>query len=194
MAPKPNKLALALLILSIITVQSNALVPYTTSLWDMMMNNVVPFEDPFRILEHTPLSIPKGADNTVALARADWKETATEHVISIDIPGMKKEDVKIEVEENRVVRVSGELKPEEEKEGEKWHRSERISGRFWRQFRLPANAELDQIKAQLENGVLRITVPKVTEEKKKQPKVIDIAEHDKAAINGEDIRPTKTEL
>ncbi|XP_062111299.1 22.7 kDa class IV heat shock protein-like [Humulus lupulus] len=170
------KLPIALLIVLIITVQSStALVPYTGSLWDAMVNNI-PSEDPFRILEHTPFSIPK-ASEPLALARADWKETATEHVIAVDVPGMKKEDVKIEVEENRVLRVSGEMKAEEEREGDKWHRSERISGKFWRRFRLPENADLDAIKAKLENGVLKVTVPKLAEEKKKkQSKVIDIVE------------------
>ncbi|PON82146.1 Small heat shock protein HSP [Trema orientale] len=184
-----TKLFVPLLILSILAVQSAALVPYRRPLWDMM-TSVVPPEDPFRILEHKPFTIPKGSE-MLALARADWKETASEHVIAVDIPGMKKEDVKIEVEENRVLRVSGEMKAEEEQEGDKWHRSERISGKFWRQFRLPANADLDRIKAHLENGVLKITVPKLAEEKKRQPKVIDIVEE---KASGDDIKATKAEL
>ncbi|KAM6563366.1 hypothetical protein CsatB_023364 [Cannabis sativa] len=178
MAKPIMKLPIALLILLIITVQSTtALVPYTGgSLWDVMLNNI-PSDDPFRILEHTPFPVPTKASEPLALARADWKETASEHVIAVDVPGMKKEEVKIEVEENRVLRVSGEMKAEEEREDDKWHRSERISGKFWRRFRLPENADLDAIKAKLENGVLKITVPKLAEEKKKQPKVIDISEH-----------------
>ncbi|KAK6263527.1 hypothetical protein SCA6_018961 [Theobroma cacao] len=165
--------------------QGNALVPYTRSLWDMML----PAEDPFRILEHTPLTVPKGVETTLALARADWKETPQAHVISLDIPGMKKDDVKIEVEENRVVRVSGERKDEEQAEGDKWHRAERINGKFWRQFRLPGNADLDHIKAHLEDGVLRIVVPKFAEEIKRQPKVIDIVGEE--GSSGQDVEATK---
>ncbi|KAI9121815.1 hypothetical protein K1719_007205 [Acacia pycnantha] len=168
---------------------SEALMPYTRSLWDTMF----PSDDPFRILEQSPLNIPRTMETTplALLARADWMETATEHVIAVDIPGMKKEDVKIEVEENRVIRISGERKEKEaEKEGEKWHRAERTSGKFWRQFRMPANADLDQIRAKIEDGVLRIVVPKHKEETKRQPKVINIVE-DEAASGAEDVKATK---
>ncbi len=140
-----------------------------------------------RILEQTPLTIPKGLD-TLALARADWKETPQAHVFSLDLPGMKKEELKIEVEENRVLRVSGERKAEEEVDGQKWHRAERTTGKFWRQFRLPGNANLEHIKAHLEDGVLRITVPKLGEEKKRQAKVIDISQEN---TSGQDIKATK---
>ncbi|XP_059283524.1 22.0 kDa class IV heat shock protein-like [Lycium ferocissimum] len=176
------------MVVAFLPTQNHALMPYTRPMWDIMF----PPDDPFRILEQTPLTIPKGVE-TIALARSDWKETAKEHVITLDIPGMKKEDIKIEVEENRVLRVSGERKTDEEIEGDKWHRAERTSGKFWRQFRLPGNADLEQIKAHLENGVLKITVPKLAEEKKKQTKVISIAEESNSA-GGEDIKATKAEM
>ncbi|KAG8633698.1 16.9 kDa class I heat shock protein 1 [Manihot esculenta] len=181
-----SSLIKTLIFLALIAPQVNALMPYTRSLWDMML----PSEDPFRILEQSPLAIPKGVES-LALARADWKETPTSHVISMDIPGIKKDGVKIEVEENRVLRVSGERKGEQEVEGEKWHRAERINGKFWRQFRLPNNADLEHIKAHLEDGVLKVTVPKFAEQQKKQAKVIEIAEQ---GSSGQDIKATKAEM
>lgn len=160
------------------------LVPFTRALWDL--------DDPFRILEQTPLPLSKGTmEPGLALARADWKETRNEHIITLDVPGMKKDDVKIEVEENRVLRVSGERKTDEEQEGDKWHRAERTSGKFWRQFGLPLNADLEKIKAHLEDGVLMITVPKIAEDKRKQPKIINIA-FEKAS--GEDLKATKADV
>ncbi|CAN1140396.1 22.7 kDa class IV heat shock protein [Linum perenne] len=166
------------IILSLMATPSESLMPYSRSLWDMM----VPPDDPFRILEHNPLTnIPfpaKGIGmDTLALARADWKETQNSHLITLDIPGLKKDDVKIEVEENRVLRISGERRSEQgEVEGEKWHRAERASGKFWRQFRLPLNADLDKVKPSLEDGVLTVTVPKLDEVNKRHAKVITIAE------------------
>ncbi|KAL3814565.1 hypothetical protein ACJIZ3_015833 [Penstemon smallii] len=165
--------------------QTQALVPYTRPLLDIMFPQL---EDPLKILEHSPLSIPRAIPDAdgLALARADWKETPAAHVISLDIPGMKKEDVKIEIEENRVLRVSGERKTEEEEvKDEQWHRVERTVGKFWRQFRLPANADLEKVGAELEDGVLRITVPKLAEKelKKRETKVISI--DDKGKKSGE---------
>ncbi|KAH9750244.1 SHSP domain-containing protein [Citrus sinensis] len=145
--------------------QANALMPCTQSpFFDMMFPMT---EEPFRVLEQTPLTIAKGADHhqTLAPARADWMETPTAHMITLDIPGMKKDNMKIEVEENRVLRVSGERKSndyyKEGVEGEKWHRAERTFGKFWRQFRMHMSADLDHIKAHMENGILRVTVPKL---------------------------------
>ncbi|XP_042507263.1 16.9 kDa class I heat shock protein 1-like [Macadamia integrifolia] len=185
-------IAMALGVL-LMALPARGLMPYTRSLWDMM---TLPSDDPFRVLEQIPFTIPKGVEretSTLALARVDWKETPQAHVITVDVPGMKKEDVKIEVEENRVLRISGERKIEEEVEGDKWHCVERTVGKFWRQFRLPHNANLDSIKAHLENGVLKITVPKLAEEKKRQPKVVNIVEEGNA-YGGEDIKASKAEM
>ena len=112
--------------------------------------------------------------SSFANARIDWKETPEAHVFKADLPGLKKEEVKVEVEEGRVLQISGERNKEQEEKNEKWHRVERSSGKFLRRFRLPQNAKIDEVKASMENGVLTVTVPKV-EEKKPEVKAIEIS-------------------
>ncbi|KAI3772272.1 hypothetical protein L6452_03454 [Arctium lappa] len=103
--------------------------------------------------------------------RVDWKETPEAHVFNADLPGIKKEEVKVEVEDDRILQISGERNVEKEDKNDTWHRVERSSGKFTRRFRLPENAKLDEVKASMENGVLTITVPK---EEVKKPDVKSI--------------------
>ncbi|KAL8499269.1 hypothetical protein ACS0TY_022302 [Phlomoides rotata] len=128
--------------------------------------------DPFRDLQ---LSRSAGDEaSQFAAARIDWKETAEAHVFKADVPGLKKEEVKVEVEEGNVLQISGERNREKEEKNDTWHRVERSSGKFRRRFRLPENAKLNQIRASMENGVLTVTVPK-EEVKKPEVKAIDIS-------------------
>ncbi|KAJ0567018.1 putative small heat shock protein HSP20 [Helianthus annuus] len=120
--------------------------------------------------------IPAGVRETSAFVNAqiDWKETPEAHVFKADLPGLKKEGVKVELEEDMILQINGERSREKEEKNDKWHRVERSSGKFLRRFRLPENAKVDEVKAQMENGVLTVTVPK-KEVKKPEVKVIDIS-------------------
>ncbi|GAV74511.1 HSP20 domain-containing protein [Cephalotus follicularis] len=106
--------------------------------------------------------------------RVDWKETPEAHVFKADLPGLKKEEVKVEVEDDRVLQIKGERKVEKEDKSDTWHRVERSSGTFLRRFKLPENVKLEEIKASMENGVLTVSVPKV-EVKKPDVKSIQIS-------------------
>ncbi|KAK2968599.1 hypothetical protein RJ640_009427 [Escallonia rubra] len=149
--------------------RSNIFDPFSLDIWD-------PFQD-FPVTGGA-LSAPRSefASDTAAVAntRIDWKETPEAHVFKADLPGLKKEEVKVEVEEGRVLQISGQRSKEKEEKNDKWHRVERSSGRFLRRFRLPENAKVDQVKAAMENGVLTVTVPK-EEVKKPDVKAIDIS-------------------
>lgn len=194
-------LAVAVVTMACLAAPVAALVPYGRAgggLWDLML-----LDDPFRVLEQSPLaasSVPRASlDPTsaagVALARCDWKETPDAHVISVDLPGVRREDVKVEVEENsRVLRVSGERRADEEKEGDRWHRAERAAGRFWRRFRMPAGADVDRVSARLENGVLTVTVPKVAGHRGREPRVISIAGGDMGGVDAAEVMASKAEM
>ncbi|KAM3743122.1 hypothetical protein ACB098_07G120500 [Castanea mollissima] len=138
--------------------RSNTFDPFSLNVWD-------PFKD-FR----TQFSKENFA---FVNTRIDWKETPEAHMLKADLPGLKKEEVKVEVKDDRVVRISGERKIEKEDKNDMWHRVERSGGKFVRSFRLPENVKMDQIKAAMENGVLTVTAPKV-EVKKLDVKAIEI--------------------
>jgi HSP20 family protein len=112
--------------------------------------------------------------SSFASAQVDWKETPEAHVFKADLPGLKKEEVKVEIEEGRVLQISGERSVEKEDKNDKWHRVERGRGKFLRRFWLPENAKVDEVKASMENGVLTVTIPKA-EEKKPEVKSIEIS-------------------
>ncbi|KAH9310408.1 hypothetical protein KI387_025443 [Taxus chinensis] len=135
--------------------------------------------DPFQGFNSSILAGPSSTDfarDTAAVANTqiDWKETPEAHIFKADLPGLKKEEVKIEVEDGRILQISGERSKEEEHKNDKYHRVERSRGRFLRRFRLPENAKVEEVKAAMENGVLTVTVPKQPEPKP-QVKSIEIS-------------------
>src|SRR6266852_1255236 len=100
-----------------------------------------------------------------ALTVAQWSplvditEDEKEYLIRSELPDMKKEDVRLTVE-NEVLAISGERKIEKEEKGKKYHRVERADGSFVRSFSLPEDADGSKVSADYKDGVLKVRLPK----------------------------------
>jgi HSP20 family protein len=111
------------------------------------------------------------------LAVADWapsvdiSETDAAYLIKGEIPGVKKEDVKVTIE-NGMLTIRGERKQEKEEKGKKFHRVECSYGSFMRSFQVPDDADEDSVKAEFKGGMLNITLPKSAKSKSKS---VDVA-------------------
>lgn len=103
--------------------------------------------------------------------RVDIVEQGDHYEITAEIPGIKKEDIHISLE-NGVLRIEAETTQEEKKEEEgKVIRQERRYGKYMRSFDLGNNVHQEDIKASFEDGVLKLTAPKVAEEVSQQRRI-----------------------
>jgi HSP20 family protein len=101
----------------------------------------------------------------------DVHEDANNFIIRAELPGLKREDIEVSLQDGALV-ISGERKSEKVEEGVEIHRQERFYGKFQRALTLPTPVAADKVKAQYKDGVLTITLPKTEEAK---PKQIDVS-------------------
>ena len=101
----------------------------------------------------------------------DITEDDKEYLIKAELPGMKKEDVRLTVE-NAILAISGERTFEKEEQGRKYHRIERAYGSFVRRFSLPEDADGSRVSADYADGMLQVHLPKSP---KANPTAIEIA-------------------
>jgi HSP20 family protein len=111
-------------------------------------------------------------DMTIAdwVPTADITEDEKEYLIRAELPDLRKEDVKVTVE-NGVLTISGERKFEKEEKKKKYHRVERAYGRFVRSFTLPDDADANGVKADFKDGMLTVHLAK---NEKAKPKQIEV--------------------
>lgn len=112
----------------------------------------------------SPLSlINDEADETLLASewspRVDITEDDREFVVKAEVPDIKREDVKITVE-NQLLTMAGERRQEKEEKNKKYHRIEREYGSFTRSFSLPANVAADKVTADFKDGILQVHLPK----------------------------------
>jgi HSP20 family protein len=131
--------------------------------------NLIRYE-PFRELEAMSNRLNQlfGLDlkpTTNAEGFADWapaidvQETDGEYLIKADLPEVRKEDVKVSVEDG-VLALEGERKLEKEEKGKKFHRIERSYGKFVRRMAVPTDVDQQKVAADFKDGVLNVHMPK----------------------------------
>ncbi|MBI4061107.1 MAG: Hsp20/alpha crystallin family protein [Elusimicrobia bacterium] len=116
-------------------------------------------EDVFAPMRTSLPALPKAW-----MPRADIRETDKEYVLDLSLPGVRKEDVKVEVK-NDVMTITGEKRSEKEEKGKTWLRRESSYGSFQRSFILPEGLHTEDVKASCKDGVLTLTMRKPAEVK-----------------------------
>ena len=118
-------------------------------------------------------TVPTGNNNALWRPTCDIRETEKEFLVHAELPGVKKEDISIEVHDG-VLTITGEKKLEKKEDNEKFHRTERSYGKFVRSMMVPDGTKQEQIQAKFENGVLELSFPKPALPAKPEPKKITI--------------------
>ena len=137
--------------------------------WDPF-RNITTLQDRInRLFEDAFPRSPEMEDDLVCSWRpqVDIYESADGYVIQVDLPGVEKQDVSVEVKEN-ILTISGERKADGPDQEDSYYRRERNCGTFQRSFSLRSLIAPDQIKASFKNGVLKVVIPRPEEEKPKQ--------------------------
>jgi HSP20 family protein len=142
--------------------------PATEHVWDpwRAMRSLLAW-DPFREMAAFPAIDERGITFAPAF---DVKETKDAYLFKADVPGIQDKDLEVTVTGNRLT-IGGKRDHEKEEKNERYYAYERSYGSFTRSFTLPDGADLDQLSARLEAGVLNVIVPKKPEV---QPKKIAV--------------------
>ncbi len=107
------------------------------------------------------------------LVMADWapsvdiSETDAAYLVKAEIPGVKKEDVKVTIQDGMLT-IQGERRQEKDEKGKKFHRVERCYGSFMRSFRVPDDADENKVKAEFKDGMLNVELAKSEKAKPRQ--------------------------
>ena len=122
------------------------------------------------------LSSNRRQDSNESFKIPDWtplvdiSEDEKEFVIKVELPELKKEEVTVKVEDG-VLTISGERKLEQENQARRFHRVERVYGRFARSFRIPEEADPEKVSAGFKDGVLAVRLPK---DERTQKKAVEV--------------------
>ena len=113
---------------------------------------------------------PGTAESTGWYPAVDVRETESEYLVRAELPGVSKDDVKINIVNSTLI-IRGEKKQETEEKKGNWHHVERTFGSFERTFALPSSVAADRIKARFVDGVLEVSVPKSEEARPREIRI-----------------------
>lgn len=106
--------------------------------------------------------------NCTYLPLSDVIETQDYYYIEMELPGVRKSDISIEINENTVTVLGEKVKPQEDDDRRRYHCIGRSYGKFKRCFNLPGPFNMHNVKAKLEKGILTISIPKLVEKRSKK--------------------------
>ena len=141
--------------------------------WEPFRDVVSLSERMNRFFENSVVSREGNGDSVASSwsPSVDIYENEDEIALNAEIPGIDEKDIEIKIEDN-ILSLKGERKWEDEKKEENYHRIERSYGSFFRSFRIPNNIDQEKIRAEHEDGVLKIHLPKKHESKPRKVKVL----------------------
>jgi len=113
----------------------------------------------FQELIHQPWGGQSSTDSGNWQPQVDMCETPGEIIVEVELPGVRREDVRIEIEGD-ILHITGERHTTAERQERNYYRLERHYGRFARQLRLPGTVVREEIRAEFDAGILIITLPK----------------------------------
>ena len=123
--------------------------------------------DPFKQLKEIEKNLYTQVGNnegvTAFVPTVNTREGEFAYHVDVDLPGVKKEDIKVDLNKG-ILTISGERKTKEEVKQEDYYKIETYFGKFSRSFTLPDNVDIENIEAKSDNGVLEIVIPKLKDD------------------------------
>ncbi|RXK06629.1 Hsp20/alpha crystallin family protein [Halarcobacter bivalviorum] len=132
----------------------------------MLLTRFDPFKQ-IKDLEKSFYAYPNSESVNGFVPVVNTREGESAYHIDVDLPGVKKEDIKVDINKD-VLTISGERKTKEEIKEEDYYKVETSFGKFTRSFTIPENIDIENIEARSDNGVLEIIIPKKEEQNSKK--------------------------
>jgi len=137
----------------------------------MLVTRFDPFKE-FEVVKRALMNFPvyndeKDSSISAFVPKVNTREGEYAYHIEVDLPGLKKDDINIELVDNQLI-ISGERKLKNELKEDDYYKIETSVGKFQRVFSLPESVDIENIEARSEDGVLEIVIPKIEEKTNKK--------------------------